>query len=155
MKNALEAIAAKYKDKPGSAIPVLQEMQKAEGYISRESLRYISERTGIPAAELWGIATFYSMFHLETRGRHVIRVCKGTACHVSGADNLASAIRTHLGLTGEAITTDDELFTLEEVACLGCCSLAPVMMIDDTVYGKLTPHKAISIIDKYITAENT
>lgn len=150
----LEAIAAKYKDKPGSAIPILQEIQKAEGYINPESLRYISEKTGIPAAELWGIATFYSMFHLEARGRHVIRVCKGTACHVSGADNLASAIRTHLGLTEEKITSDDGLFTIEEVACLGCCSLAPVMMIDDAVYGKLTFRKALSILNKYIPAEN-
>ncbi|MDD3715681.1 MAG: NADH-quinone oxidoreductase subunit NuoE [Candidatus Marinimicrobia bacterium] len=155
MNGTLDAIAAKYKDKSGSAIPVLQEIQKAEGYINPESLRYISDKTGIPLAELWGIATFYSMFHLKARGRHVIRVCKGTACHVSGAENLASAIRKHLDLTEEKITSDDGLFTIEEVACLGCCSLAPVMMIDDTIYGKLTFRKALSVLDKYKTAENT
>ncbi len=153
MNRTLDKIAAKYKDKAGSGIPLLQEIQQAEGYIKKESLRYIAEKTGIPAAELWSIATFYAMFHLEKKGRHLIRICKGTACHVAGANNLGMAIRMHLGLEEGKNSSDDGLFTIEEVACLGCCSLAPAMTIDGIVYGKLTLKKALSIIDQYARQE--
>ncbi|MFO7841142.1 MAG: NADH-quinone oxidoreductase subunit NuoE [Fidelibacterota bacterium] len=149
MKNGLDQIIEKYKGQKGNAIPILQELQIKEGYLPEESIRYISEKTNIPAAELFGIATFYSMFRLKPRGRHIVRICKGTACHVSGADTLSSAIRTHLKLSEEDDTTADGRFTLLEVACLGCCSLAPVVMIDDSTYGKLTSDKVVKILDQY------
>lgn len=155
MNKKLDEIIIKYQKSSGGVIEILQELQELESYISKDSLKYISEKTGIPAAELWGVATFYSMFRLKPRGKHLIKVCKGTACHVSGADNIASALRTHLKLGEDEDTTADGLFTLAEVACLGCCSLAPVMIIDDTVYYKLTPHKAVSTISKYIQAEGS
>ncbi|MDZ7821661.1 MAG: NAD(P)H-dependent oxidoreductase subunit E [Candidatus Marinimicrobia bacterium] len=123
--------------------------RKKRGACPKASLRYISEKTNIPAAELFGIATFYSMFRLKPQGRHLIRTCKGTACHVSGADTLATAIRTYLNLQETENTTDDGRFTLLEVACLGCCSLAPVVMIDDTTYGKLSAEKIIRILNTY------
>ncbi|MDZ7797143.1 MAG: NADH-quinone oxidoreductase subunit NuoE [Candidatus Marinimicrobia bacterium] len=149
MTNGLDQIIEKYKGQKGNAIPILQELQIREGYLPEDSIRYISEKTNIPAAELFGIATFYSMFRLKPRGRHIVRICKGTACHVSGADTLSFAIRTHLKLFEEDDTTDDGRFTLLEVACLGCCSLAPVIMIDDSTYGKLTSDKVVKILDQY------
>lgn len=154
MNKKLDEIIKKYQNTSGAAIAILQELQELESYISIDSLKYISEKTGIPAADLWGVATFYSMFRLKPQGKHIIKVCKGTACHVSGADNIASALRTHLKLEGDENTTADGLFTLSEVACLGCCSLAPVMMIDEELYFKLTPHKAAGIIKKFKESED-
>lgn len=149
MKNDISKVIEKYEGIKGSAIPILQEVQEIEGYISKDTIRDISERTGIPSAELYGIATFYSMFRLKPQGRHTIRICKGTACHVSGADTLSSALRTLLKLPDSENTTDDGKFTVLEVACLGCCSLAPVIMIDDTTYGKLSSDKLAKILEKY------
>jgi NADH-quinone oxidoreductase E subunit len=149
MNETLDKIIAKYKNKKGIAIPLLQDVQDINGYISAEAIRYISEGTGIPAAELYGVVTFYSMFRLKPQGKYVIRTCKGTACHVSGADIIISAIRSHLKLKDGENTTDDGRFTLMEVACLGCCSLAPVIMIGDTTYGKLSVNKLAAILDKY------
>ncbi len=149
MKLNIDKIITKYKGKNGAAIPLLQELQELEGYLAPESIRYLSEHTGIPVAELYGVATFYSMFYLEPQGRHIIRVCKGTACHVSEADTLGVAIRSHLGLSEGENTTSDGRFTVLEVACLGCCSLAPVIMIGDTTYGKLVVDKIGKILDQY------
>lgn len=149
MKNDISKVIEKYEGIKGSAIPILQEVQEIEGYISKDTIRDITERTGIPSAELYGIATFYSMFRLKPQGRHTIRICKGTACHVSGADTLSSALRTLLKLPDSENTTDDGKFTVLEVACLGCCSLAPVIMIDDTTYGKLSSDKLAKILEKY------
>lgn len=149
MNNNIIEIIQKYEGKQGSAIPILQEVQAIEGYISKDTIREISEGTGIPSAELYGIVTFYSMFRLEPQGRNIIRICKGTACHVSGADNLGSMLKTLLDLKDGASTTKDGRFTLLEVACLGCCSLAPVMMVNEETYGKLTSDKLEKILDKY------
>jgi len=149
MNNEILNVIKKYEGLPGSAIPILQEVQEIEGYISKDIIKDITEHTGIPSAELYGIVTFYSMFRLKPQGRHTIRICKGTACHVSGADTLSSALRTLLKLPENENTTDDGKFTLLEVACLGCCSLAPVIMIDDNTYGKLSSDKLAKILDKY------
>lgn len=154
MNKKLDEIIKKHQGASGGAIAILQELQKLESYISKDSLKYISEKTGIPTAELWGVATFYSMFRLKPQGKHIIKICKGTACHVSGADNIASALRTKFRLKGDENTTADGYFTLSEVACLGCCSLAPVMMIDEVLYYKLTPHKAVSLINKFKQSED-
>ncbi len=149
MNNEILNVIKKYEGLPGSAIPILQEVQEIEGYISKDTIRDITEHTGIPSAELYGIATFYSMFRLKPQGRHTIRICKGTACHVSGADTLSSALRTLLKLPENENSTEDGKFTLLEVACLGCCSLAPVIMINDNTYGKLSSDKLAKILDKY------
>jgi len=129
-------------------IPFLQEIQKRHGYLPEEMIEAVAAETGIPAAEIYGVATFYSQFRFTPMGKHLIKVCKGTACHVSGADILFSVLSDMLRVD-EGETTEDQLFTLESVACLGCCSLAPVLMIDDKVYGKLTPSKVRKIIRSY------
>lgn len=149
MNKEILKIIKKYEGEKGSAIPILQEIQEIEGYISKDTIRVISEYTGIPSAELYGIVTFYSMFRLEAQGRHIIRICKGTACHVSGAENIASMLKTILKLPKGENTTKDGRFTLLEVACLGCCSLAPVIMINEDTYGKLESDKLGKILEKY------
>ena len=135
--------------KKGSLIPMLQEIQKVEGYLPKETLSYLAKKTKIKLARIYGVATFYSMFRLKPQGKHIIRVCKGTACHVSGAETLGKAIRQELKLKELQDTTEDGIFTLMEVACLGCCSLAPVIMVNDSTYGKLTPEKVTEILKKY------
>lgn len=145
----LDAIIYRYRDKKGSLIPMLQEVQDLEGYLCPATMRYIAAKTDIPVAEIYGVATFYSMFRLKEQGKHIIRICKGTACHVSDADSIKDALVQSLGLEPGQDTTDDFRFTLLEVACLGCCSLAPVIMIDDQTYGKLTPEAIPGILEKY------
>lgn len=148
-KEKIDVIISKFKGKKGATIPLLQELQEVEGYLKRDTMQYVSEQTGIKIADMYGVATFYSMFRLKPQGRHIIRVCKGTACHVSGAETIYHAIQSHLNLTDLDDTTDDGKFTLMEVACLGCCSLAPVMMIDEQTHGKLTPDGVGKILDSY------
>ena len=134
--------------KPGSLITILQKVQTRYGYLPKEVLEVISRRTDIPAAQVLGAASFYSQFKFEESGRYVIKVCQGTACHISGASKILGFLEDHLKIT-EGETTDDKLFTIERVACLGCCSLAPVMMINDTSYGRLTLDKLKKLINNY------
>ncbi|MBN2460596.1 MAG: NADH-quinone oxidoreductase subunit NuoE [Candidatus Cloacimonetes bacterium] len=148
-KNTIDEIISRFAGKKGSLIPLLQEIQNLEKYLSKETMRYLSEKTGIKLAQIYGVATFYTMFRLKPQGKHIIRVCKGTACHVSNADSILTAIRTSLKLTEEKDTTDNGLFTLMVVACLGCCSLSPVIMIDSNTHGKLTSEKVEQILKKY------
>jgi len=129
-------------------IPVLQMIQTEFGYLPPETFSIIEEVLGISASKAYGVATFYAQFRKEHIGKHLIKACDGTACHVKGSQTLLVSLRDHLDL-GEGHTSPDGLFTLEEVACLGCCSLAPVMMIDDTTYGNLTIEKMKGIIDGY------
>ncbi|MDD3144155.1 MAG: NADH-quinone oxidoreductase subunit NuoE [Candidatus Cloacimonetes bacterium] len=145
----LDALLPAYEGRQGSLIPLLQAAQNLEGYLSRPVLKHISERMKVPAAEIYGVVTFYSMFRLEPQGKHIVRVCKGTACHVSDADGIKDALIENLKLEGGKVTTEDMQFTLMEVACLGCCSLAPVIMIDDQTFGKLTPEAIAGILDKF------
>lgn len=149
----LDAVVSKYRGKQGILIPLLQEVQQTLGYLSKDAMRYVSELMQIPAADIFGVATFYSMFKLKPQGKHIIRVCKGTACHVSDADGIKEALRTELGLEDDADTTSDMKFTLVEVACLGCCSLAPVIMVNDTTFGKLTPASIKSILERFASEE--
>ncbi len=148
-REAIDAVLDRFKGKSGALIPLLQEIQNLEGYLNKETLRYVSEQSGIPAAEIFGVATFYSMFRLKPQGRHVVRICKGTACHVSGANAILTSIKDHLNLCDEDDTTEDMKFTVTEVACLGCCSLAPVIMIGDQTFGKLTPDSVAGVLDKF------
>ena len=125
---------------PEMAIPLLQEIQKRHGYLPEDVLEAVACESGIPPADLYGVATFYSQFRFVPQGKHLIKVCKGTACHVAGADILSSlSVKNSASKKGG--TTDDLKFSLEIVACLGCCSLAPVVMIGEKVYGKLTANK--------------
>jgi NADH-quinone oxidoreductase subunit E len=124
----------------GSLIPLLQSAQDSYGYIPEKIIYYISELINIPPAEIYGVITFYSQFRLKPIGKNLIRICEGTACHVNGAKSVLSVLQDELGIsTGE--TTDDDNFSLVSVACLGCCSLAPVMMINDETFGNLTSDK--------------
>jgi len=148
-KKEIDLIINKYVGKKGFLIPLLQEVQNLERYLSKDAMRYVSGKTSTKLAEIYGVATFYSMFRLKPQGEHIIRVCKGTACHVSGAQALSVSIHDLLKLSGEEDTTSDGKFTVMEVACLGCCSLAPVIMIDEDTYGKLTSSSVAKIIAKY------
>lgn len=134
-----------YAGEEGKLIPALQKVQEAEGYISRERILEIHRRSGVPVPQIYGVATFYAQFRLQPVGRHIIKVCHGTACHVAAAKGISEALEGALEIrTGE--TTPDRMFTLETVSCLGCCSLAPVVMIDTATYGNLDPAAARKII---------
>ncbi|GAB6156957.1 NADH-quinone oxidoreductase subunit NuoE [Desulfotomaculum varum] len=135
----------KYQDKPGALIPVLQQAQAIYGFLGPDLLQEISAGLQIPLARVYGVATFYSQFYLKPRGRNVIKVCQGTACHVRGGGRVLEAIKGYLGVdAGE--TTRDLRFTLETVACLGACGLAPVMTVNEATEGLLTPDKAVKKI---------
>ena len=141
----LEKVLAEYANVPGSLITILQNTQEIYGYIPTDAIYHISERTGLSAAKILGVATFYSQFRFKAVGKYLILLCKGTACFVNGADRIADAISEELGI-GDNETTEDGLFSLSLVSCLGCCSLAPVMMINEDTYGSLTPDKVKKIL---------
>lgn len=145
----LDEIIGHFAGRKGTTIPLLQEVQRREGYLSRESMKYLAEKTQLNLADLYGVATFYAMFRLKPQGRNVVRVCLGTACHVSGSDSVLSAMRKELELAPGEDTTLDGEFTLLEVACLGCCSLAPVIMVNDTTHGQVNPDHLGQVLDKY------
>ncbi|MGB9824703.1 MAG: NADH-quinone oxidoreductase subunit NuoE [Candidatus Hydrothermia bacterium] len=132
---------------PSSLIPLLQKTQETFGYLPKEALEEISKYLGVPISRVLGVATFYAQFRFEPLGKYVIKICHGTACHVNGAENIAQALREETGID-EGQTTPDGLITIERVACLGCCSLAPVIMINDKVYGKLTGEAVRKLIRK-------
>lgn len=129
----------------GTLIPILQRAQEIYGYLPAEVLRRISERTGVPLSQVYGVVTFYAQFYLTKRGKCVIRQCDGTACHVRGAGKIIEAIERELGIkAGE--TTSDYRFTFEVVYCLGSCGLSPVAVIDNKVVGRLVPEKMVQIL---------
>jgi len=131
---------------PGALIPLLQMVQQEVGYLPRAAFRLLSARLGVPESRIYGVATFYAQFHLKPRGKYVVRVCQGTACHVRGGRQILEAVQEKLGIE-PGDTTADLVFTLERVACLGACGLAPTMIINDETYGRLTPAKAQKILD--------
>ncbi|MCF0228231.1 MAG: NADH-quinone oxidoreductase subunit NuoE [Parasporobacterium sp.] len=136
----------------GNLITILQSAQEIYGYLPAEIIYYVAAQTGISPARVMGVATFYSQFRLEPVGKYLIMLCKGTACHVNGAGVIETAICDELGIK-DGQTTEDGLFSLKTVACLGCCSLSPVMMINDEAYGSLTPNKAVAILNDYRSRE--
>jgi NADH-quinone oxidoreductase subunit E len=144
---AREIVAAIGSD-PDFAIPLLQEIQRRYSYLPEELVDAVARESGIPVSSLYGVATFYSQFRFNPSGQYLIRICKGTACHVAGAEMLSAVIEQELGIQ-EGQTTEDRLFSLEKVACLGCCSLAPVVMIGEKIYAKLTTAKIKSILKDY------
>jgi NADH-quinone oxidoreductase subunit E len=134
----LNRILEEFKGIRGALIPILQRAQDAYGYLPRQVLHHIAHETRAPLADVYGVATFYAQFHLQRRGKHLIRVCDGTACHVRGAARNLEAIEKRLGLAPGATSSDYE-FTVEVVYCLGSCGLAPVAVVDNQVCGRLTP----------------
>ncbi|MGI6586037.1 MAG: NADH-quinone oxidoreductase subunit NuoE [Lutisporaceae bacterium] len=144
----LELFMQEHKNQPGVLIPILHEAQELLGYIPEEVQKRISEVLNIPPAEIYGVATFYSRFTLNPRGQYTINVCLGTACYVKDAKGIIERLEKELNVKSGG-TTEDGKFTLEATRCLGCCGLAPVMMINDDVYGKLVPDDIPDILKKY------
>jgi NADH-quinone oxidoreductase subunit E len=134
-------------------IPILQEVQEEYRYLPEEILTYIAMAMDLAPATVYGVATFYAQFSLEPKGKYVIKICDGTACHVRGSDPVQAAIRQKVGLPKNQLTTKDLRFTVETVSCLGACGLAPVMMINDQIYGQMTAEAVEVIIDKILAEE--
>ncbi|MFA5117593.1 MAG: NADH-quinone oxidoreductase subunit NuoE [Candidatus Omnitrophota bacterium] len=133
-------------------ISILHKAQELYGFLSKEVMDSVAEQMNIPTAHIWGVATFYHYFNLKPKGKHTVSICLGTACYVKGADQILDAIREELKIdVGQ--TSEDDLFTLQEARCLGTCGLAPVVMIDEKIYGNLTPKKTIEILQGYKKAE--
>jgi len=147
--NRLDEILQKHKGEEGALIPILQEAQEIYGYLSEEVLNYLGNRLHISTSRIFGVITFYAQFHTTPRGRHTVRVCRGTACHVRGGKNVLKAVQQNLGI-GENETTPDFNFTFETVACLGACALSPVLLVDKNYYGKLTPAKVEQVLKQYV-----
>lgn len=143
-----------YAGRPGELIQALQLVQEQLGYISAETEVQVADVLGLPVGQVHGVVTFYHLFRTRPSGRHTIRLCLGTACHVLGASRILTALQDHLDVPIGGTTTDG-CFSLEVVRCLGTCSLAPVMMIDDDVYGRLTPEDAVGVLRSYADAGGT
>lgn len=144
----LEAYISENKDIEGVLIPVMQKAQELFGYLSLETMELISERLDVPVSEIYGVATFYALFSLTPKGEYVISVCTGTACYVKGAQLVLDEVKKQLGIeSGE--TTPDGKFSIQDTRCLGCCGLAPVMVINNDVYGRLEPADIKDILAKY------
>ena len=147
-EQVLQNIIESFRGKKGIAISLLSKIQDTFGYLPQEAMSKVARELDISEASLYGVATFYAMFRFNPPGKYTIKLCRGTACHVQGSLLIAQEVVRHLGIS-EGDTTDDGLFTLQPVACLGCCGLAPVMMVEDKVYGRLTPDKAIQVLENY------
>ncbi|MBT8397177.1 MAG: NADH-quinone oxidoreductase subunit NuoE [Gemmatimonadetes bacterium] len=132
----------------GDIIPLLQRLQQAYGYLPKDVVLTVCENTGLPASRVFGVATFYSQFSLEPQGKHLVRCCKGTACHVRGGQRVMDTVERTLGIT-DGQTTGDMTFSMETVACLGTCFLAPVVTVDDTYYGQVTPDRLKKVLAQY------
>ena len=141
----LEGVLSEYASVKGSLITILQQTQDIYGYLPKEAVELISERTGIATSEIMGVGTFYTQFRFEPVGKYLIMLCQGTACHVNGSELILQTVKDELGID-DGQTTEDGLFSLKCVACLGCCSLSPVMMINEDTYGSLTPDKTKKIL---------
>ena len=149
MKETLEKVINKHEGKPGAIISVLEDIQETQGYLPKEILEQVSEKMKVPLSQLFSMATFYSAFSLKPRGKHTLYVCLGTACHVRGGARIIKGVSKQLGIK-PGDTTEDRNFTLETLRCIGCCSLAPVIKMDnDDVYGYNTVDKIHGIVDKY------
>ena len=144
----LQKIFEKYPSKKNEdMIPILQDVQDVYGYLSKDNIKNIADYLGTSASKVYGVATFYNQFRLVPLGKHIIRVCRGTACHVKGSSQILESFQAELNIKpGE--TTKDGLFTLETVACIGACSIAPVVVVDDEFYGRITPKEIPPLIKK-------
>ncbi len=150
---AVRNICQAHEGKKGDLLIVLQKIQRVFGYVPQSTLETVAESLGVAPSEIFGVLTFYNRFHLAPRGKHIVRACRGTACHFNGAPSVIESIKDILGLPPGKVTTEDTLFSLEEVACLGACGISPVMTVDDDTFGHLTPGSAAEVIARYQAAE--
>jgi NADH-quinone oxidoreductase subunit E len=150
--SAVDEICTKYIGKKGAVIPVLQQVQEHYGYLSKEMIERIGENLNVSPHQLYGVLTFYAQFYTTPRGKYIIRVCRGTACHVKGSGRISEVVKEEFGI-GNGETSSDLKFTLEEVSCIGACGMAPVIMINDKTYGNLTPENARAIFREYANKE--
>ena len=150
---AVDEILEKNQHDPSRLIAILQQTQDVYKYLSKDVIRYIAEALGIPASKVYGVVTFYAHFSLNPKGKHIIRLCDGTACHVKKSHDILDKLYTKLNLSDEKRTTNDLMFTVELVSCLGACGLAPVMVLDGHVHGQSTPKLAEELIDGVVAAE--
>ena len=148
MENILEKICTDYKKNEGNIISLLQDIQREFGYVPEEAVNWFSKRLDVPASRFFGIVTFYSQFHLAPRGKNIITTCCGTACHVKGSERLITGLVEKLSLPDGESTTPDREFTLEKVNCVGACSIAPVVIINDKVFGKMTTDNLMKEVKK-------
>lgn len=150
---AVNEILKRNGNDPSRLITILQEVQEVYKYLSKDIISYVATSLDVPVAQVYGVATFYAHFSLNPKGKHILRLCDGTACHVKKSHALLECINNKLNLSDEKRTTDDALFTLEQVSCLGACGLAPVIVVDEVVHGQATPAQVEQIIDGIIAAE--
>lgn len=146
-------ILDRYDRNPAKLIPILQAVQHEYRYLPEEVMTYVATSLGLPPARVYGVATFYAHFALEPKGKYIVRLCDGTACHVKKSIPILEALRKRLGLSETKSTTPDMLFTVETVSCLGACGLAPVMVINDDVHGQMTPEAAVALIEGIMAGE--
>jgi NADH:ubiquinone oxidoreductase subunit E len=147
MQEKLDIVIEKYRNEEGSVISLLQDMQEEIGYIPEDAVTYVSKRVGLPESSFYGVATFYAQFYLKPRGKNIITACCGTACHVKGAERVISRVRRELELADGEDTTEDGLFTVEDVACVGACSIAPVVIVNKEVHGKVAASKLLKVVN--------
>jgi NADH:ubiquinone oxidoreductase subunit E len=146
MVDALENIVKKHREKDGNIISLMQDTQEEFGYIPKEAVDYFSEELGIAPSRFYGVVTFYSQFHLKPRGKNIVSVCCGTACHVKGGSKIADRVLKDLGLAADGDTTADKEFTFEVVRCVGACSIAPVVLVNDKAYAEMSPDGTAKLI---------
>lgn len=149
-----EIVAAHAPFVEGSIISALQDMQEHYGYLPRVAMDEIARLSGVPVSKFYGVATFYAQFHFTPHGKHTVRVCRGTACHVRGAPKILDSVTKHLGIE-DGGTTPDMLFSLETVACLGTCFLSPVMLVDNKYFGNLAPERAVKVLEVMAADHNS
>ena len=149
IRGKVEPILADYPPERGSMIPLMQDVQEELGYLPADAMERMAEHLNVPVSDIYGVATFYATFSLEPQGEHVISVCVGTACHVKGAPRIMEALRQELDLDEGQKTTDDLQFTVKSVRCIGCCGLAPAIMVDDETRGLLSPDDVPDILAEY------
>jgi len=151
MKNNLgytRKLIRKYRAQKGALIPLLQDVQSAYGYVPQEAIKIIARELSVFPVDIYGIVTFYAQFYLSPRGKHTIKVCQGTACHVMGGKDILDHLSDKLGIT-QGQTSEDRMFSLERVACLGCCGMAPVVVVDNAFYGRATIEKVDKLLESY------
>ncbi len=146
-------ILDKYERNPSKLVPILQEVQEEYRYLPEEVMTFVATSLGLPPSRVYGVATFYSHFALAPKGKYLFRLCDGTACHVRGSTALLDTLRKRLGLNEGKTTTDDMLFTVETVSCLGACGLAPVVVLNDEVHGLMTPDKVLELVEGVMQQE--
>jgi NADH:ubiquinone oxidoreductase subunit E len=148
LEEQLQKILENYQQSEGNIISILQDVEKTFGYLPEEAINWFSKRLDIPPAKFFGVATFYAQFHLKPRGKNIITACCGTACHVKGSERLINSLLKELQIPAGEDTSEDREFTVERVNCVGACSIAPVVIINEEVHGKMTPEKLMKEIKK-------